>query len=149
SSGCATTSRMSVLNRWSGAGLLIELGVCPWSKATESEHARTTTGLLMSDPLFNRAKVPLFAIERSTLHGIRRRIERHGLLLEIRLVRHMTGDRRVMTEYDVLYHRLPRFHRLEELPQVRPRVIVRIPLIADPRAERFPARLGTVFVGRP
>src|SRR5262245_42898547 len=136
---------MSVLNRSSGAGLLIVLGDWPSSTATDSEHARTRTSLFISDPLFNRAKMSTVPTERSTLQGVRRRIERHGLLLEVRLVRHVTRDRRVMAEHHVLYHRLPRFHRLEEPPQVRPGVIVRIALIADAVGERFLARLGIVF----
>src|SRR5207237_10335773 len=48
----------------------------------------------------------------------------HGTSLEVRVIGHVARQRRVMPEHDVLDYRPSVAHRLEEIPQVRPNVIV-------------------------
>src|SRR5258706_4437238 len=49
-------------------------------------------------------------------------------LAVIGLVRHVTAERSVMAKHGILHHRLARADGLEELPQVRPQIVVVIAL---------------------
>src|ERR1700730_2096294 len=53
------------------------------------------------------------------LDALRLGVPRHGGFTEVRLVRHVAGQRRMMAENRVLHHRLSRAYRLEVIPQVR------------------------------
>ena len=88
---------------------------------------------------------PRMPARPSTLQRLRRGIERYRLPLEVQLIGHVAGDRRVMAEDGVLDHRLPRLHGLEELPQVRPGVVVRVGPIAHTVVQRFLAGPGIVL----
>src|SRR4029077_4240161 len=54
---------------------------------------------------------------------LRRLVPGHRAPPEVGLVRHMAGQRRMMAEHHVLYHRLPGPHCLEEIPQMHPGTI--------------------------
>src|SRR5438477_10684840 len=82
----------------------------------------------------------------SLLDRLRRLVPRARGPPEIRLVRHVTGERGVVAEDDILDHRLPGSHRLEEVPQVRPREVT----VGTRERHRFRegerlARLGIVL----
>src|SRR6266550_9148604 len=53
----------------------------------------------------------------------RRLVPRNRGPPKIRLVGHVTGERRMMAEHHVLHHRLPGPHGLEEIPQMHPGTI--------------------------
>src|SRR2546422_2941515 len=56
-------------------------------------------------------------------NSLRGLVPGYGALPEVRLVRHVAGQRRVVTEHRILDHRLPSAHRLKECPQMRPGVV--------------------------
>src|SRR5688572_15435581 len=70
----------------------------------------------------------------------------HGAFPEVRIVRHVTRERRVMPEHGVLDDRLPRAHRIEEIPQVRPDVVVARSAERDRLPHRRLTRLGVVLL---
>src|SRR5438093_6646155 len=95
----------------------------------------------------------------SAPNSLRGLVPRHDGLAEVRLVRHVARQRGVVTEHDVLRHRFPRAHCLEERPQVRPDVVevgpaesyglrhwrlaqLRIVLLVPFREVRLPQRPG-------
>src|SRR5207237_733888 len=74
-------------------------------------------------------------------HGLRGLVPRHGTLPEVRLIRHVAGQRGVVTEHRVLGHRLPGAHGLEERPQMCPRVVELGPAERDRFGQRSLAKL--------
>src|SRR5581483_10364545 len=61
------------------------------------------------------------------LDGFRRRVPGHRLLSEVRLVRHVACDGRVVPEHRIFRDVLARLHRLEENVQVRTHIV---PIVA-------------------
>src|SRR2546427_437751 len=56
-------------------------------------------------------------------NSLRGLVPGYGALPEVRLVRHVAGQRRVVTEHRILDHRLPGAHCLKERPQMWPDVV--------------------------
>ncbi len=70
----------------------------------------------------------------------------HRAFSEIRFVGQVASERGVVAEDDVLHHRLPRAHRLEEIPEMRLQIVVVVAVEGDGLRCRFLARLGIVFL---
>jgi len=63
-------------------------------------------------------------ITASGLYSLRNGIPIHGALPVVRLIRHVTAERRVVTEHNVLHDRFPRPDGMEEIPEMRPQIII-------------------------
>src|ERR1700733_4291725 len=79
------------------------------------------------------------------LNRLRSFIPIHRTLSEIRLVRHVTTERRVVAEYDVLHHRLPGSDSLEKIPEMRLQIVVIIAFETLRFESRFMAELRVMF----
>src|SRR5215469_8400351 len=53
----------------------------------------------------------------------------HRALTEVRLIGKMARERGIMSENDVLHHRLPRTNRFEKLPQMRAEIVVIVSVV--------------------
>src|SRR6266480_8123431 len=83
------------------------------------------------------------------LYSLRNSIPVHRALPVVRLVRHVTAERCVVTEHDVLHDRLPRSDGLEEIPKMRPQIVIVASPIAYALRSRFISRFGIVLVVPP
>src|SRR6266404_5359925 len=63
----------------------------------------------------------------------------------IRLIRHMTPERGVVAEHRVLQQRLPRAYSFEEVPHMRPQIVVIVSFITDGLGNRLLSWLGVVL----
>src|ERR1017187_2464302 len=92
------------------------------SSRSEGEGSSGSARAENSDPWFLRVL---------RLNSFRSRIPSDWLLTEIRFVRHVTGDGRVVAEHCIFCHRLARLHRLEKDVEVRTHIVPIVSLIND------------------
>ena len=84
---------------------------------------------------------PAARSSRSAVEALGGRVQADRASPEVRLVGHVAGQGRVVAEDGVLEDALPRLHRPEEALEVRARLVVRRPLVADRVAQGLLARL--------
>src|SRR5260370_479747 len=92
---------------------------------------------------FRNRSVPISA---SGLYSLRNGIPIHGALPVVRLIRHVTAERCVVTEQNVLHDRFSRPDGLEEIPEMRPQIIIVVPPITYALRGRLISRFGIVLV---
>src|SRR5438876_184866 len=72
-------------------------------------------------------------------------VSSHGLLTEIRLVRHVAGERGVMSEHCVFDHGVSGLYRLEEIPEMEMHVVEVGAFEGDRLRHRLLTEFGSVF----
>src|SRR5207302_2632216 len=83
----------------------------------------------------------------STLNGLGGLVPGYGAPPKVRLIRHVTRQRRVVTEHDVLHHRFPGAYGFKERPLVWPDVVEVRPAERDRLRHRYRlAHLGIVLL---
>src|ERR1041385_1754436 len=105
---------------WSTRAKPTSTSACPPASGARSSTPTTGPTLPASITRCRRFRSCCYALR---LDRVRLVVPRHGGAAEVRLVRQVTGERRVATEHHVLNDRLPRPYGLEIIPEVRPRVV--------------------------
>lgn len=90
-----------------------------WSQPYAAWIGRQSPAVRQLNPKVDDGRPQILVTCFLALDRLRLRIPGDRALVEIRLIRHVAGQRRVMAKHRVLHYRLSRAHCLEKVPQVR------------------------------